>query len=470
MEAGVLVYTRVQGGIGLDAVQWVLWGIVLLTQLALWVRLSRRADGGRDQERLQEALRTELMSALDRAMAGVRQEYSQQAKLLREELAGQLQRTADAIQAGFVRMTSQVNEGTAYQMQRLGEQQRVLLEAFAGQLKHLTEANEQRLEAVRRVVDDRLRQLQEDNARQMERMRETVDEKLHATLEQRLAASFRQVSDRLEAVHKGLGEMQSLAANVGDLKRVLTNVKARGTFGEVQLEMLLQQLLSPEQYEKNVAVRAGSNERVEFAIRLPGQGDESQVVYLPIDCKFPMEDYQRMLDAQDAGDAAAFQEAARALQQRIRAEARSIHDKYIHPPYTTDFAILYLPTEGLFAEVLRQSGMMESVQREFRVVMAGPTTLTALLNSLQMGFRTLAIQKRSSEVWELLGAIKTQFGTFGELLQKTQKKLQEASHSIETATRRTRTIERRLQRVQELPVDRAAELLPPEADEVGQEA
>ncbi|MCL6516251.1 DNA recombination protein RmuC [Alicyclobacillus sp.] len=457
----------------MNTVQWALLGVVIVLQVALWVRMAGKPAGRHaldgEMRRELDLLRSEVAGAIERAVAGVRQEYAAQAKLLREELAGQIQRLSEATQAGFGRMTSQVNEATAYQLHRMGEQQRVLLEAFAGQLKHLADTNEQRLEAVRQVVDARLRQLQEDNSRQMERMRQTVDEKLHATLEQRLAASFRQVSDRLEAVHRGLGEMQSLAANVGDLKRVLTNVKARGTFGEVQLEMLLAQLLSPEQYEKNVAVRAGSNERVEFAIRLPGQGG-ADAVYLPIDCKFPMEDYQRMLDAQDAGDAAAFQEAARALHQRIRAEARSIHDKYIQPPHTTDFALMYLPTEGLFAEVLRQSGLAEAIQREYRVVLAGPTTLTALLNSLQMGFRTLAIQKRSSEVWELLGAIKAQFGTFGELLQKTQKKLQEASRSIETATRRTRTIERRLERVQELPAEEAARLLPPDPDTAAEEA
>jgi DNA recombination protein RmuC len=384
-------------------------------------------------------------------------------------LSGQFTRLGQSLQSSMAQLGTQLSQTLVQHLTQQGNLQKHLLDAFAQQLTGLTTMNEQKLERMRGVIEERLTLLQEDNNRKLEQMRQTVDEKLNATLEQRLAASFQQVSERLEAVHKGLGEMQSLAASVGDLKRVLTNVKTRGTFGEVQLEMLLEQLLSPEQYDKNVATKKGSTERVEFAIRLPGRDASQEVVYLPIDCKFPMEDYQRMLDAQDAGDSTAFHEAAKALQARIKSEAKSIHDKYIDPPHTTDFAILYLPIEGLFAEVLRVSGLTETLQQEYRVVVAGPTTLTALLNSLQMGFRTLAIQKRSSEVWQLLGAIKTQFGAFGDLLQKTQKKLQEASNSIESATRKTRTIERKLRQVQELPSDEAAMLLPElemEAEEV----
>ena len=283
-------------------------------------------------------------------------------------------------------------------------------------------------------------------------MRQTVDERLTATLEQRLGESFKQVSERLEQVHKGLGEMQTLAAGVGDLKQVLTNVKTRGTWGEVQLGMLLEQILTPEQYAANVACKLGCAERVEFAIRLPGQpGRDGDEVWLPIDAKFPVEDYQRMLDAQDKGDLAGMDAALKALETRIKASAKDIQTKYLDPPRTTDFAIMFLPTEGLYAEVLRRPGLVESLQSDFRVLVTGPTTLGALLNSLQMGFRILTIEKRSSEVWQLLGAVKTQFGQFGGLLEKVHKKLDQASSTIEDAARKSRTIERRLRTVQELP-------------------
>ena len=289
-------------------------------------------------------------------------------------------------------------------------------------------------------------------------MRKTVDEKLHATLEQRLGDSFKLVSERLELVHKGLGEMQTLAAGVGDLKKVLTNVKTRGTWGEVQLEALLDQLLTAEQYEKNVITRPGSNERVEFAIRLPGGemgGNDKQPVWLPIDAKFPMEDYQRLIEAQERAEPVAVELAAKALEQRLRLEAKTIREKYVEPPATTDFAILYLPTEGLYAEALRRSGLADSLQRDYRISIAGPTTLAALLNSLQMGFRTLAIEKRSSEVWGVLGAIKTEFGKFGEALDATRKKLEQATKSIESAGVRTRQIERKLKGVEALPAAEA---------------
>jgi DNA recombination protein RmuC len=296
--------------------------------------------------------------------------------------------------------------------------------------------------------------MQADNASKLEEMRRTVDEKLHATLEQRLGESFKLVSDRLEQVHKGLGEMQTLAAGVGDLKKVLTNVKTRGSWGEVQLATLLDQLLTGEQYGKNVATRPESSERVEFAIRLPGRaiGDEEQrPVWLPIDAKFPLEDYQRLLEAQERADPLASAAAIKALEVRLRDEARKIHDKYVEPPYTTDFAILYLPTEGLYAEALRRPGLVDSLQRDLRICIAGPTTLAALLNSLQMGFRTLAIERRSSEVWAVLGAIKTEFGKFGEVLEATHRKLEQASRSIEAAGVRTRQIERKLRGVEALP-------------------
>jgi len=290
-------------------------------------------------------------------------------------------------------------------------------------------------------------------------MRATVDEQLQATIEQRLGAAFKQVSDRLEAVHKGLGEMQSLAVGVGDLKRVLTNVKTRGGYGETQLEALLEHCLAPGQYAKSVQTRIGSAERVDFAVRMPN-GANGEALWLPIDAKFPQEDYARMQDAVERGDLAGIEEAGRALETRIRGEAKTIKDKYVAPPHTTDFALLFLPTEGLYAEVLRRPALVEAMQRDHKVVLVGPTTLAAILNSLQMGFRTLAIEQRSTEVWRLLGAVKQQFGQFGQLLDKVDKKLQEASTTIGDATRKTRFIQGRLSKVESMPELEAAALLP----------
>jgi len=289
-----------------------------------------------------------------------------------------------------------------------------------------------------------------------------VDEKLQGTLEARLGAAFQQVSLRLEAVHKGLGEMQSLAIGVGDLKKVLTNVRARGSFGEARLEALLEDALAPSQWDRQIATRPGSSERVDVAIRLPGNTGEP--LWLPIDAKFPQDDYSRLLDALERGDPAAADDAGRALEARIKQEARSIREKYVHPPHTTEFAVLFLPTEGLYAEVLRRDGLFDALRRDHQVTLAGPTTLLALLGALQMGFRTLAIQQRSEEVWHLLGAVKTQFGKFGDLLAGVQKKLDEASNKIGEASQKSRYIERRLGQVQELPAGEAAALLPEEVD------
>jgi DNA recombination protein RmuC len=325
------------------------------------------------------------------------------------------------------------------------------IDAFSRQLAEMVAANERRFEVLRQAVEGRLEAIRNDNAAQLERMRVTVDEKLHATLEQRLGESFKLVSDRLEAVHKGLGEMQSLAAGVGDLKKVLSNVKNRGVLGEVQLAALLEQVLVREQYETNVATRPGSRERVEFAIKLPGQAGEGSVVWLPIDAKFPLEDYERLQQAQEAADPAAVEAAAKALEARIRLEAKSIAEKYVEPPATTDFALLYLPLEGLYAEVLRRPGLLDALQREHRVTLCGPTTLSALLNSLQMGFRTLAIEKRSSEVWMVLGSVKAEFGKFAEVLASTKRQLQTVANSIDQAEVRTRQIERKLRDVEVLP-------------------
>jgi len=331
------------------------------------------------------------------------------------------------------------------------------LATFQAQLKGLFEMSEARLERMRETVEGKLTQIQKDNSEKLEVMRQTVDEKLHATLERRLGESFQMVSERLEQVYKGLGEMQTLASGVGDLKKVLSNIKTRGTLGEIQLATLLEQFLSPEQYAYQIAVTEG-RERVDVAIRLPGK-KEDEPIWLPIDSKFPLEDYERLLEAEERADIEGVKLAGKALEDRLRQAAKSIHDKYIHPPRTTDFALLFVPTESLFAEVLRRPGLWDELAQKMRVVIVGPTTLTAFLNSLQMGFRTLAIEKRSSEVWSLLGAVRTEFGKFAGLLEKTQKKLQEASKSIEDASRKTRTIERRLKDVTALPQEASMQLL-----------
>ncbi len=331
-------------------------------------------------------------------------------------------------------------------------------ESLNQQLGAVQEASDRRLTEMGMLIESRLEAIQKDNGEKLEKMRQTVDEKLHATLEHRLGESFKLVSDRLEAVQRGLGEMQSLAADIGGLKRVLSNVKDRGGWGEVQLEALLEQILTREQYAKNVNTRPGSKDVVEFAIRLPGPHEGGQV-WLPIDSKFPLEDYQRLLAAQELADAAGVEESARAIEAQIKKEARTIRDKYVEPPHTTDFALLFLPTEGLYAEVLRRPGLADTLQREFRVTVVGPTTLTALLNSLQMGFRTLAIEKRSSEVWQVLGAVKVEFGRFGDVLAGMKKQIQTVANSIDSAETRTRQMARKLRSVEALSDGKSEELL-----------
>ncbi|WP_413404657.1 DNA recombination protein RmuC [Paenibacillus amylolyticus] len=365
-----------------------------------------------------------------------RQEANVAAKLNREELAKSI---------------GNMNQSLINNIGEVASQQKNLLDSFSKRLSDMTAMNETKLERIRGTVEEKLVQLQQDNNQKLEQMRATVDEKLHATLEQRLGDSFKLVSERLELVHKGLGEMQTLANGVGDLRKVLTNVKTRGTLGELQLENLLDQTLTVEQYDKNVITKKGSNDRVEFAVKIPDKNNKNQIIHLPIDSKFPLEDYHRLLDAYEEGNSQAISENTKLLDTKIKNEAKSIRDKYIDPPNTTDFAIMFLPIEGLFAEVLRKPGLWESIQREYRVVIAGPTTLTAVLNSLQLGFQTLAIQTRSSEVWQVLSGVKTEFGKFGDILDKTQKKLQEASNHIDQASVRTRAIERKLRNVQELP-------------------
>jgi len=332
------------------------------------------------------------------------------------------------------------------------ETQRQKFDGLINRQSDLLQSTELKLEKMRETIETRLRLMQEDNTDKLEKMRATVDEKLHATLERRLGESFKLVSDRLEMVHKGLGEMQSLAVGVGDLKKVLSNVKTRGILGEIQLGSILEQILSTEQYATNVVTKKGSRDHVEFAIKLPGKDDMGQVVYLPLDAKFPREHYDALLTAYEHGDTTAVEEAAKLLESNIKKFAKDIRDKYVDPPHTTDFGIMFLPVEGLYAEIVRRPGLIETLQREYKIIITGPTTLAAILNSLQMGFRTLAIEKRSGEVWTLLGVVKTEFGRFGDLLEKTQKKLQEASNTIEDATKKSRTIERRLKTVQEISV------------------
>lgn len=417
--------------------------LAVLTALVLLIALIRRkpqdviaglqdnfTDLANKQQRLEGVIKDEITSN--------RQETAQSARQARQELGTALKLSSDSLQ------------------QRLSENIRVQkdqLDSFSKQLMAMTQLNEEKLEAMRKTMETQLQAMQEDNTRKLEQMRATVDEKLQGTLDKRLGESFKQVSERLEQVYKGLGEMRTLATGVGDLKKVLTNVKTRGTWGEIRLSHILEQILTPDQYDVNVATKKNSNERVEFAIKLPGQqADKEKIVWMPIDSKFPQEDYHRLMDAQEAADKESAEQSIKNLEMRIKVEARRIKEKYLDPPNTTDFGIMFLPVEGLYAEVLRRPGLCDTLQREHRIVVTGPTTLAALLNSLQMGFRTLAIEKRSSEVWQLLSMVKTEFGKFGDVLAKTKKKLQEAGQTIDKAEIRTRAIARTLRKVQEVPL------------------
>ena len=389
------------------------------------------------QERLENVIKDEIAANRNETALGAQQ--------ARQELGSVLKSSIDSMQQ---RMVENI---------RIQKDQ---LDSFSKHLMAMAKVNEERLEAMRQTIETQLRAIQEDNTKKLDQMRATVDEKLQTTLEKRLGESFKQVSERLEQVYKGLGEMRNLATGVGDLKKVLTNVKTRGTWGEIRLSHILEQILTPDQYDVNVATKKNSNDRVEFAIKLPGQdADKDKIVWMPIDSKFPQEDYQRLLDAQEAADKELAEKSIKNLEMRIKVEAKYIKEKYIDPPHTTDFGIMFLPVEGLYAEVLRRPGLCDTLQREFRIVVTGPTTLAALLNSLQMGFRTLAIEKRSSEVWELLGVVKTEFGKFGDVLAKTKKKLKEASHTIGQAEVRTRAIERKLRKVEEVPQPDATGLI-----------
>lgn len=462
---------------------------VLLLQILLLVRgqgqntqlptqllaLQQAQEHGND--RLSRELREEIGTAsrLNRGESNATLSQFQQALMAQLTSVATLQNNQiDSFSQQLAKLTESnvqqleaVRQNLLLQAQQMREEQRAALrqfsEALGQQLLTLTESNTQRLLEVRSTLEQRLKEIEASNTSKLEEMRRTVDEKLHATLEQRLGESFKQVSDRLEQVHRGLGEMQNLAQGVGDLKKVLSNVKTRGTWGEVQLEMLLEQLLTPDQYAKNTETVRGSNARVEFAIKLPGKGTRSgepgEPVWLPIDAKFPREQYERLVEAQELADSEAAAAAGKELEAAIKREAQTIAEKYLSPPATTDFALLFLPTEGLYAEVLRRPGLSDQLQRQWRVTIAGPTTLTALLNSLQMGFRTLALEKRSSEVWEVLGAVKTEFGKFGEVLAGVKKNLEAASNKIGMAETRAKQMGRKLRSVEALPGDVAMQLL-----------
>jgi len=359
----------------------------------------------------------------------------------------------------------ELSQNMAQLQQTLTEQLALIQTTLNTQLLALGEGNARRMGEVRDTLDKQLQQLQQTNAAKLDEMRQTVDEKLQTTLEARLSESFKQVAERLEQVHQGLGHMKTLAQGVGDLQRVLSNVKTRGIFGEVQLEALLEQVLTIEQYGKQVETKPRSNQRVDFAIKLPGRSEDGSAVWLPIDAKFPREDYERLLDAQDRADPLAAEASAKAMESRIRQEAKSIAESYLAPPHTTDFAILFLPVEGLYAEVLRRPGLMDSLQRDYRVTLAGPTTLLAILNSLHMGFRTLALEKQASEVWKVLGAVKTEFDRYGEWVAKVREQVQKAADTLDRADTRSKQMRRVLKGVEALPEAEALARLPLDASE-----
>ena len=493
---------------------WLPWlalaGLLInaLLLVVLLLRRPRRPDDVASRGEVQQLIGTAVGQHSERLERELRQEIGGSAREGRQELAHSLatfqdavvrqgaeaNRTqtaqVDALAAQLTQLRGTLGDTLVAQLQALGlsmaqqaqettRTQNAQIDAFAQQLAHLrgslsetltqqlqslSETNARRMAEVRATLEQQLAQLQATNTAKLDEMRQTVDEKLQSTLEARLGESFKQVADRLEQVHKGLGEMQTLAQGVGDLKHLLSNVKNRGTFGEAQLGTLLEHVFAPEQYAAQVCTRPGSRHLVDFAIRLPGRGaaasGASEPVWLPIDAKFPNEDYERLLDAQQRADVAGAESAAKALEARIRLEARGMAEKYVEPPHTTDFAILFLPTEGLYAEVLRRPGLMEALQREHRVTLAGPTTLLAMLNSLQMGFRTLALEKRSSEVWQVLGAVKTEFGKFGDVLARVKTQTQTVLNTLDAAQTRTNVMNRALKKVEALPDGESQALLP----------
>lgn len=448
----------------------VVLGLLQLVFLVLLLRSRAGTDPRAHAQELaqQEAQRQELLARLqsssERVERELRREVQESARSGRQELAQNLA----TFQQSLVQQTAEATRTQNTQIDAFGQQlallQKTLSDTLAYQLSALSESNARRMAEVRQTLEAQLAQLQTTNSAKLDEMRATVDEKLQTTLQARLGESFKQVAERLEQVHKGLGEMQSLAQGVGDLKHLLTNVKTRGMFGEAQLASLLEQVFVPDQYATQVATRPGSKNVVDFAIKLPGKSDNGEPLWLPIDAKFPNEDYERLLDAQGRADAAAAEAAGKALEMRIRLEGKSISEKYVEPPHTTDFAILFLPTEGLYAEVLRRPGLMEALQREHRITLAGPTTLLAMLSSLQMGFRTLALEKRSSEVWQVLGAVKTEFSKFGDVLAKVKSQTETVLKTLDSAEVRSRAMGRALKKVEALPDTQAQALLPIDRD------
>jgi DNA recombination protein RmuC len=441
-------------------------GVVVGAALVWWLSRASRASHA-SQTEMQAALLARLELQLGQLGRGTLDELGR----VRDSLHASLSQQRQEITGTLAQTQQNVAQQTSGIAAFLGQSFKVQNELLSQQMTQIDARAEalrtglgRHLAEMRTSVDTRLAALQAGNETKLDEMRQTVNEKLQATLEARLGASFKQVSERLEQVHRGLGEMASLATGVGDLKRVLTNVKTRGGWGEVQLQALLEQSLTSEQFARNVVTRPQSNERVDFAIRLPGRESSAAPVWLPLDAKFPREDYERLIDAQERGDSAAVETAGKALEAAIKIQAKSVRDKYLEPPHTTDFALLFLPTEGLYAEVLRRPGLADSLQREHRITIAGPTTLTALLNSLQMGFRTLAIERRSSEVWQVLGAVKAEFGKFAEVLGKVSEKLQSAQNEIEKTGVRTRAIERQLRGVEALPAEQTTAVLNTTAD------
>ncbi len=426
--------------------------------LVVWLLLREPPDSGRAE------LLAGMAAGHDRVERELRREISDNSRASRQELAS----TFATFQQTLVQQSAEAIRTQNAQIDAFSQQltllQKTLSDTLTTQLQSVSESNARRMGEVRETLEKQLAQLQQTNSAKLDEMRQTVDEKLQTTLETRLGESFKQVADRLEQVHKGLGEMQTLAQGVGDLKHLLTNVKARGIFGEAQLSALLEQVFTVDQYAAQVITRRGGKNPVDFAIRLPGRSDSGDPVWLPIDAKFPNEDYERLLDAQQRADVAGAEVAGKALEVRIRLEARSISEKYIEPPYTTDFAILFLPTEGLYAEVLRRPGLMEVLQREYRVTLAGPTTLLAMLNSLQMGFRTLALEKRSSEVWQVLGAVKTEFGKFGDVLAKVKSQTETVLNTLSNAEQRSRVMGKALRNVEALPETESVRLIPLDKD------
>ena len=441
---------------------WLMVALAVLNALVLiWLALRKPDDSAAKQaEQTSTALQGFLQSSNDKVERELRREITESSRGGRQELVQSFATFQQTVVAQSAESTRTQNTQIDAFGQQLGMLQKTLSDTLTHQLSNLSESNARRISEVRETLEKQLAQLQTTNAAKLDEMRATVDEKLQTTLQARLGESFKQVADRLEQVHKGLGEMQTLAAGVGDLKHLLTNVKTRGIFGEAQLAALLEQVFVPDQYAVQIATRPGSKNVVDFAIKLPGRSDSGVPLWLPIDAKFPNEDYERLLDAQGRADVAGAESAGKALEQRIRLEAKSMVEKYVEPPYTTDFAILFLPTEGLYAEVLRRPGLMEALQREHRITLAGPTTLLAIMSSFQMGFRTLALEKRSSEVWQVLGAVKTEFGKFGGMLDKARAQTETVLKTLTDGDIRKRAMDRTLRQIEALPDAQTQALLP----------